>query len=72
MVTQMIAIGEETGALDVMLAKVSEFYDAEVNAGVDSLTATLEPLLMMFLGVSVGLIVIALYLPIFRVITMIK
>ncbi|HEY5531336.1 MAG TPA: type II secretion system F family protein [Candidatus Anoxymicrobiaceae bacterium] len=72
MVTQMIAIGEETGALDVMLAKVSEFYDSEVNAGVDSLTSTLEPLLMMFLGVTVGLIVIALYLPIFRVITMIK
>jgi type IV pilus assembly protein PilC len=72
MVTQMIAIGEETGALDVMLGKVSEFYDSEVNAGVDSLTSTLEPLLMMFLGVTVGLIVIALYLPIFRVITMIK
>lgn len=72
MVTQMIAIGEETGALDVMLAKVSEFYDSEVNAGVDSLTSTLEPLLMMFLGTTVGLIVIALYLPIFRVITMIK
>jgi len=72
MVTQMIAIGEETGALDVMLGKVAEFYDAEVNAGVDSLTSTLEPMLMMFLGVSVGLIVIALYLPIFRVITMIK
>jgi len=72
MVTQMIAIGEETGALDVMLGKVSEFYDTEVNAGVDSLTSTLEPLLMMFLGVTVGLIVIALYLPIFRVITMIK
>jgi type IV pilus assembly protein PilC len=68
----MIAIGEETGALDVMLGKVSEFYDTEVNAGVDSLTSTLEPLLMMFLGVTVGLIVIALYLPIFRVITMIK
>lgn len=72
MVTQMIAIGEETGALDVMLAKVSEFYDQEVNAGVDSLTSTLEPLLMMFLGTTVGLIVISLYLPIFRVITMIK
>lgn len=72
MVTQMIAIGEETGALDVMLNKVSEFYDSEVNAGVDSLTSTLEPLLMMFLGTTVGLIVIALYLPIFRVITMIK
>jgi type IV pilus assembly protein PilC len=72
MVVQMIAIGEETGALDVMLAKVSEFYDSEVNAGVDSLTSTLEPMLMMFLGVSVGIIVISLYLPIFRVITMIK
>ena len=55
-----------------MLAKVSEFYDSEVNAGVDSLTSTLEPMLMMFLGVSVGIIVISLYLPIFRVITMIK
>jgi len=50
MVTQMIAIGEETGALDVMLAKVSEFYDSEVNAAVDGLTSTIEPLLIMFLG----------------------
>jgi type IV pilus assembly protein PilC len=72
MVTQMISIGEETGALDVMLGKVSEFYDAEVNAAVDSLTSLLEPVLMVFLGGSVGLIVIALYLPIFRIITMIK
>jgi type IV pilus assembly protein PilC len=72
MVTQMIAIGEETGALDVMLAKVSEFYDSEVNAAVDGLTATLEPLLIGFLGLAVGTIVIALYLPIFRVITMLN
>lgn len=72
MVTQMIAIGEETGALDVMLAKVSEFYDSEVNAAVDGLTSTIEPLLIMFLGLAVGTIVIALYLPIFRVITMMK
>ncbi|MBU1942260.1 MAG: type II secretion system F family protein [Actinobacteria bacterium] len=72
MVTQMIAIGEETGALDVMLNKVSDFYDSEVNAAVDSLTSLIEPLLMAFLGVGVGLIVVALYLPIFRVITMIK
>jgi type IV pilus assembly protein PilC len=72
MVTQMIAIGEETGALDVMLGKVSDFYDSEVNAAVDSLTSMLEPLLILFLGGSVGVIVIALYLPIFRVITMIK
>jgi len=72
MVTQMIAIGEETGALDVMLAKVSEFYDSEVNSAVDGLTSTIEPLLIGFLGLAVGTIVIALYLPIFRVITMLK
>ena len=72
MVTQMIAIGEETGALDVMLAKVSEFYDSEVNASVESLTSIIEPLLIVFLGGTVGTIVIALYLPVFRVITLIK
>lgn len=72
MVTQMIAIGEETGALDVMLAKVSEFYDSEVNASVESLTSIIEPLLIVFLGGTVGMIVIALYLPVFRVITLIK
>ena len=72
MVTQMIAIGEETGALDVMLGKVSDFYDAEVNSAVDSLTSLLEPILMAFLGGAVGIIVIGLYLPIFRVITLIK
>jgi len=72
MVTQMIAIGEETGALDVMLAKVSEFYDSEVNTAVDSLTSTLEPVMVCFLGITVGTIVIGLYLPIFRIITMVK
>ena len=72
MVTQMISIGEETGALDVMLSKVSDFYDSEVNAAVDSLTSLLEPVMMAFLGGAVGVIVIGLYLPIFRVITLIK
>lgn len=72
MVTQMIAIGEETGALDVMLSKVADFYDSEVNTAVDGLTSMLEPILIVFLGGSVGIIVIALYLPIFKVITMIK
>ena len=72
MVTQMIAIGEETGALDVMLAKVSEFYDSEVNSAMDSLSSTIEPVLLVVLGGSVGAIVIALYLPIFKVITLIK
>ena len=72
MVTQMIAIGEETGALDVMLNKVSDFYDSEVNAAVESLTSIIEPILIVFLGGTVGAIVIALYLPVFRVITLIK
>ena len=72
MVTQMIAIGEETGALDVMLAKVAEFYDSEVNTAVDGLTAMMEPILIVFLGGSVGLIVVALYMPIFKIITMIQ
>ncbi|MBN1288941.1 MAG: type II secretion system F family protein [Actinobacteria bacterium] len=72
MVTQMIAIGEETGALDVMLSKVSDFYDSEVNSAVDSLTSMLEPVMMVVLGGGVGTIVVGLYLPIFRVITMIK
>jgi len=72
MVIQMIAIGEETGALDVMLAKVSDFYDSEVNAAMDSFASIIEPVLLVVLGVAVGSIVIALYLPIFKVITLIK
>lgn len=72
MVTQMIAIGEETGALDVMLQKVSDFYDSEVNAAVDGLTSMLEPILIVFLGGTVGTIVIGLYMPIFSIITKIK
>jgi type IV pilus assembly protein PilC len=69
MVTQMLAIGEETGALDTMLNKVSDFYDSEVAATVEALTSLLEPLLIVFLGVVVGTIVIALYMPIFSLIT---
>lgn len=72
MVVQMIAIGEETGSLDAMLNKIADFYDAEVSSTVDSLTSILEPVLMLFLGISVGGIVIALYMPMFSVITMIK
>ncbi|RJP30340.1 MAG: type II secretion system F family protein [Actinobacteria bacterium] len=69
MVTQMLAIGEETGALDTMLNKVSDFYDSEVSATVEALTSLLEPLLIVFLGLVVGTIVIALYMPIFSLIT---
>jgi len=66
MVTQMVAIGEESGALDHMLFKCAEFYEEEVSNAVDSLASLLEPLMMVILGVLVGGIVIALYLPIFK------
>ena len=71
MVTQMIAVGESTGALDSMLDKIADFYDEEVDAAVANLTAMLEPLLMVFLGGTVGFIVVAMYLPIFKLITLI-
>jgi len=72
MVTHMIAVGETTGALDAMLSKIADFYDDEVDAAVSNLTALMEPMLMVFLGVTVGFIVIAMYLPIFKLITLIK
>jgi type IV pilus assembly protein PilC len=72
MVTHMIAVGESTGALDAMLAKIADFYDDEVEVAVSNLTAMMEPLLMVFLGTAVGFIVVAMYLPIFKLITLIK
>jgi type IV pilus assembly protein PilC len=72
MVTHMIAVGESTGALDSMLSKIADFYDDEVDAAVSNLTAMMEPMLMVFLGGAVGFIVIAMYLPIFKLITLIK
>ncbi|MEH6416365.1 type II secretion system F family protein [Pseudomonas sp. CGJS7] len=66
MVVQMTAIGEEAGALDTMLIKVAEFYEQEVNNAVDALSSLLEPLIMIILGVIVGGMVIAMYLPIFK------
>lgn len=65
MVVQMIAVGETTGALDAMLSKIADFYDEEVDAAVAALTSLLEPMLMVFLGVVIGFIVVAMYLPIF-------
>ena len=64
MVVRMIAIGEETGELEAMLGKVADFYDAQVDAAVDGLTSIIEPLIIAFLGVVIGGIVIALFLPI--------
>jgi type IV pilus assembly protein PilC len=72
MVTHMIAVGESTGALDAMLSKIADFYDDEVDNAVANLTAMMEPMLMVFLGGTVGFIVVAMYLPIFKLITLIK
>jgi len=66
MVVQMIAVGEATGAMDAMLNKIAEFYDDEVDDAVSAMTAMLEPLLMVFLGTTVGGLVVAMYLPIFK------
>lgn len=66
MVTQMIAVGEATGAMDTMLNKIADFYDDEVDDAVGNLTAMMEPLLMLFLGTTVGGLVVAMYLPIFK------
>lgn len=66
MVTHMIAVGETTGALDQMLGKIADFYEDEVDAQVATLTSMLEPMMMVFLGVVIGFIVIAMYLPIFK------
>ena len=66
MVVQMIAVGEATGALDSMLSKIADFYDDEVDAAVEAMTALLEPVMMVFLGGIVGGMIIAMYLPIFK------
>ena len=66
MAVQMVAIGEESGALDEMCAKVADFYEQEVDAMVDALSSLLEPIIMAFLGVVVGGLVVAMYLPIFK------
>ena len=66
MVTQMISVGENTGALDQMLNKIADFYEDEVDTAVAGLTSMLEPLMIVFLGGVVGTIVIAMYLPIFN------
>ncbi|MGB2790688.1 MAG: type II secretion system F family protein [Dokdonella sp.] len=66
MVVQMVSIGEESGALDAMLFKIAEFYEQEVNNAVDALSSLLEPFIMMIIGVIVGSMVIGMYLPIFK------
>lgn len=72
MVTQMISVGEDAGALEQMLAKIADFYDEEVQSATEQLTAMIEPLMIAFLGIVVGGMIVALYLPIFNIFTLIK
>src|SRR6185437_16958859 len=72
MVVQMLAVGEDTGAIDTMLLKVSDFYDAEVEATTEALTSLIEPLMIAVLGAIVGGMIVALYMPIFNVFSLIK
>ena len=72
MVTQMIGVGEETGALETMMTKVADFYEEQVEAAVKALTSILEPIMIIFVGAIVGFIVIAMYLPMFKVYDSIK
>ena len=68
MVSQMVGIGEQTGALDAMLGKIADFYEQEVDAAISNLLTLMEPILIAFLGVTIGSIVIAMYLPLFTLI----
>jgi type IV pilus assembly protein PilC len=66
MVVQMIAVGEQTGALDIMCNKIADFYDEEVDVAVSAMTSALEPIMMVVIGTVVGGMVIAMYLPVFE------
>jgi type IV pilus assembly protein PilC len=66
MVVQMIGVGEQTGAMDQMLQKIADFYEEEVDAAVAAMTSLIEPIMMAFLGVVVGGLIVAMYLPIFK------
>jgi type IV pilus assembly protein PilC len=72
MVVQMMSVGEDTGALDNMLLKIAHFYDQEVEATTEALTALIEPLMIAFLGAVVGSMIIAMYMPIFKIFDLIK
>ena len=72
MVVQIIAVGEDTGALDSMLGKIADFYDQEVEATTESLMALLEPIMILVLGGIVGAMIIAMYMPIFKIFELIQ
>jgi type IV pilus assembly protein PilC len=72
MVVQMMAVGEDTGALDAMLHKISDFYDAEVEATTEALTSIIEPIMIAVVGGMIGAMIVALYMPIFKIFELIK
>ena len=72
MVSQMVKIGEETGELDKMLGKIADFYEEEVDAAISALTSIIEPVMIILIGAMVGIIIIAMYLPMFKLITLVK
>jgi len=72
MVSQMVKIGEETGELEKMLTKIADFYEEEVDASVASLTSIIEPLMMIGVGIMVGIILIAMYLPMFKMLHLVS
>ena len=72
MVSQMVKIGEETGELEKMLGKIADFYEDEVDTAIASLTAIIEPLMMIGVGAMVGVIIISMYLPMFKLLSLVK
>jgi type IV pilus assembly protein PilC len=69
MVVHMIAVGEQTGALDAMLSKIADFYEEEVDAAVENMLTLIEPIMILFLGIIIGGIVISMYLPMFSLLS---
>ena len=72
MVGQMVKIGEETGELDTMLGKIADFYEDEVDASIAALTSIIEPIMMICVGAMVGTIILSMYLPMFKLLTLVK
>jgi type IV pilus assembly protein PilC len=72
MVSQMVKIGEETGELEKMLSKIADFYEDEVDSAIQTLTSIIEPLMMIMVGAMVGVIVISMYLPMFKMLSLVK
>ncbi|MFL6017511.1 MAG: type II secretion system F family protein, partial [Gaiellaceae bacterium] len=72
MVSQMVKIGEETGELEKMLSKIADFYEDEVDSSIQTLTSIIEPIMMIGVGIMVGIIIISMYLPMFKMLTLIK